>query len=158
MYKFDLNKSYWANCGAEQATYDRLYEALVPADGDCETIEGELLRAISKVYYDRYNNGFGNDMRGPVAFLMEHHSDFLFRIFYERLAEAAPENRDWSGLSNKTLEDLVTSVIRAVEAKQGSYTALVGGGMWDRKYYSRIEEPRDEEDDYEEEEDDEDYG
>ena len=147
---FDLNKSYWANCGEERATYDRLYAALVPSEGDCETIEGELLRAISKIYYDRYNNGFGNDMRGPVAFLMEHYKGKDFDRFLEDLAEFAPENRDGGGISNQTLERLVTSIIRFVEAKQGSYTALVGGGMWERKYYSRIEEPRD---DYDDEED-----
>ncbi|MDC3312701.1 hypothetical protein OAV22_02065 [Flavobacteriaceae bacterium] len=63
---------YWAKNGYHQTEYDKLYGELVPSDGACETLEGEFLRAISKIYYDLCNNGFGNDWRKPLEFLKHH--------------------------------------------------------------------------------------
>lgn len=139
-FRMDRTKTYWNNNGQHQAIYDRLSEALVPMSGGCETVEGELLRAISKVYYDYYNNGLGNDMRGPVAFLQEH---FPLIAHYKPadLEEAAPENRDGDTINEQTLEDLTTAVIQYVDAKNGEYTLLVGGDMWAPKYKNRIKEP-----------------
>jgi hypothetical protein len=148
---FDLKTSYWNNCGAEQATYDRLYAELVSNEGDSATVEGELLRAISKVYYDNYNNGLGNDMRGPVAFMMEHFSSPGFSIIYGQLSDMAPDNRDSAGLNEELLENLTTSIIRYVVSKNGQYTPLGGEGMWSKKYINRIEVPDD--DYYDDEED-----
>jgi hypothetical protein len=49
---------------------------LVPGSGMCDTIEGEMLRAISKIYYDYYNNGFGNFWDKPLAFLKQNASEY----------------------------------------------------------------------------------
>jgi hypothetical protein len=51
---------YWHNEGRFQAVYEKLYKKLVPFMGGSGSEHGEALRAISKIYYDRYNNGFGN--------------------------------------------------------------------------------------------------
>lgn len=45
----------------DETQYKVLYERLVPESGKCETLEGELLRAVSRIYYDYTNNGFGNN-------------------------------------------------------------------------------------------------
>lgn len=37
--------------------YDALYKKLVPASGPAETVEGEMLRAISKIVYRYFNDG-----------------------------------------------------------------------------------------------------
>ncbi len=147
-----LKVSYWNNCGALQDSYLRLATTLIPNSGDCSTLEGELLRAVSKVYHDYYNNGFGNDMRGPVAFLMAKYQVDEFKSFYEDLVEAAPENRGDDGLDEQQLEDLVTSVISHVDSKAGNYQPL-DAGMW--TYRDRIAEPEDEyeEDTWDSEED-----
>lgn len=53
-------KSYWNAEGAYQKEYDQLYEKLVPASGEAKTSDGELLRSITRLYYDYCNNGNGN--------------------------------------------------------------------------------------------------
>jgi hypothetical protein len=45
--------------------YNFLYDQLVPNDGPAEYLEGELLRAISRIHYDYLNNGFGNNWSPP---------------------------------------------------------------------------------------------
>jgi hypothetical protein len=49
--------SYWNNTGVYQQEYDRLYKELVPNSGSADTLRGELIRAISRISYDWYNNG-----------------------------------------------------------------------------------------------------
>ena len=52
-----VGKSYWDNNGAYQEDYNRLYEELVPSRGAAKTVSGELLRCMSRLTYDYYNNG-----------------------------------------------------------------------------------------------------
>jgi hypothetical protein len=52
-----LGKSYWASNGVYQIDFDRLYEQLVPTSGDAPTIHGELIRSISRLFYEYCNNG-----------------------------------------------------------------------------------------------------
>lgn len=61
--------SYWNNNGKYQEIYDRLWSELVPSSGPSQFVEGENLRAISKIYWDYCNNGFGNNMTGPFNWL-----------------------------------------------------------------------------------------
>jgi hypothetical protein len=49
--------SYWNETGAYQTEYDRLYKELVPNSGKSETLQGELIRAASRLNYEFYNNG-----------------------------------------------------------------------------------------------------
>jgi hypothetical protein len=59
----DINKdtgSYWNHKGKYQQEYDAAWEALIPASGEAEDGLPEALRAISRVGYDYYNNGFCN--------------------------------------------------------------------------------------------------
>ena len=55
-----LGKSYWGQDGAYQNLYDSLWEQLVPASGYATTIHGEMMRSISRLFYDYCNNGNGN--------------------------------------------------------------------------------------------------
>ena len=43
--------------GYDEAEWDRLWKELVANSGASETVEGEMLRAIGKVYYRYYNDG-----------------------------------------------------------------------------------------------------
>lgn len=52
--------SYWDNDGQYQAEYDKAWQQLIPAQGEAEDGWPEALRAISRVGYDYYNNGFCN--------------------------------------------------------------------------------------------------
>lgn len=50
-------KSYWEKSGAYQKEIDDLFDTLVPQTGSAETIAGEMVRGVSRLYYDYFNNG-----------------------------------------------------------------------------------------------------
>jgi hypothetical protein len=54
-----LGKSYWENEGIYQKELDELNENM-PARGSADTLNGELVRAVNRLYYDYCNNGNGN--------------------------------------------------------------------------------------------------
>ena len=49
--------SYYNGNGAYQKEYEELYKKLVPNSGSAQTIHGELIRAISRLSHEYYNNG-----------------------------------------------------------------------------------------------------
>lgn len=49
--------------------YKDLFNQLVPAGGHAPTVEGELLRAASKLGHEYYNNGMGNNVSGAENYL-----------------------------------------------------------------------------------------
>jgi hypothetical protein len=53
----DDSTLYWSGNGPLQKEYDALYNELVPSQGKADTIEGEVLRAASKIVYRHYNDG-----------------------------------------------------------------------------------------------------
>ena len=52
----DYNNIYWMGNGKYQKEYDELWERLVPSQGNAVTKAGELLRAVSRIYYRWYND------------------------------------------------------------------------------------------------------
>ena len=72
----------WGGLNSEDnATYEALYAQYVPACGACETLGGEILRAISKIVYRFYNDGdtvsryYGSDynmLKGADRFLLKY--------------------------------------------------------------------------------------
>lgn len=52
--------TYWNEKGKHQKLYRSLFKKLVPQEGEANTISGEILRIVSKIYYDIYNNGACN--------------------------------------------------------------------------------------------------
>lgn len=53
----ELGKSYWAETGVYQAEYEQLYKDMVEDSGASKTLNGELIRAISRLFYEYCNNG-----------------------------------------------------------------------------------------------------
>ena len=72
-----MQNTYWNKAGKYQAEYDRLVN-LVPDSGNCDTVAGEMIRAVSRLGYDFYNNGMGNNTSGAVNFL-DHMDVFVTR-------------------------------------------------------------------------------
>ena len=72
----------WGSLSNEDnAKYDELYEKYVPAMGNCNTLGGEILRAISRIVYRYYNDGdtvmhyYGSDyncLKGADIFLLKY--------------------------------------------------------------------------------------
>lgn len=52
----ELTNHYWNKNGAYQKELDELY-ALVPDSGCADSLAGELVRAVNRLYYDFCNNG-----------------------------------------------------------------------------------------------------
>ena len=52
--------TYWDEEGKYQEQYAKAWEKLIPAQGEAKDGLPEALRAISRVGYDYYNNGFCN--------------------------------------------------------------------------------------------------
>jgi len=57
----EYEPTYWNNKGKYEEEYRRLWKKLVPPEGKAETTDGELLRCISRFYYEYFNNGCCND-------------------------------------------------------------------------------------------------
>jgi hypothetical protein len=55
-----MNNSYWNETGKYQAQYSEAWGKLIPTSGEAEEGLPEALRAISRIGYDYYNNGFCN--------------------------------------------------------------------------------------------------
>ena len=51
------NNIYWTCNGKYQKEYDELWARLVPPEGKAVTKAGEVLRAVSRIYYRWYNDG-----------------------------------------------------------------------------------------------------
>ena len=64
MSKTDTTKSYWDNEGNYQEQYNAAWKALIPFEGEAKDGWPEALRAISRIGYDYYNNGFCNLWQG----------------------------------------------------------------------------------------------
>ncbi len=52
--------TYWNREGKYQEQYDRAWKQLIPFEGEADDGLPEAHRAISRIGYDYYNNGFCN--------------------------------------------------------------------------------------------------
>lgn len=109
--------SYWNNNGPFQEDYVRLYEALVPDMDNCNTVQGESLRAITKITYDYNNNGFGNNWSGAYNWLKEH--GFLNYTEQLELTEwhrgrSVPINRGFTFGENDPIQNMLTLIMNRV--------------------------------------------
>ena len=83
----DSTSAYWNGTGRLQAEYDELYNQLVPASGAAETLEGEVLRAASKIVYRHFNDG---DLFNKASF--DQLKGYIGTVTsYDDLAEKAVE-------------------------------------------------------------------
>lgn len=65
--------NFWDQEHPLSTKYNTLFEELVPVMGKSDTLQGELIRAVSKINYDWFNNGWGcNNWSGAVVFLQDN--------------------------------------------------------------------------------------
>ena len=115
---------YWDNTGRYEAEAAEL-QKLIPWEGKCDTFKGELWRATTKIYWDYYNNGFGNNWEAPAAFLMDHVAlpDAVKNMFYE-CARGNMGNDQY----DSEIELMVDTVIEAV--RDADYSGWTVTDMW----------------------------
>jgi hypothetical protein len=76
-YKVPTYRNFLNEGKADKKTLDKQsqkhFNKLVPREGHCKTVEGEMLRAINKIIYRFYNDGdyfwegYGTETAGPAA-------------------------------------------------------------------------------------------
>ena len=125
--------TYWNRNGHHQEAYDRLKD-LVPLSGPADTFEGEMLRASTKLYWDYFNNGFGNSWSGALEFLNKYGtnvwfdddtglSDVIVSSEYEFLSEYAPGQYIGNNKqAERIVESILDRVVDYVSLKKGVYT------------------------------------
>lgn len=65
--------TYWCEDGKYQKIYNIIKEH-IPIFGSTGVLELELIRAVSKIYADYHNNGFGNNWVGAWNFINDEFS------------------------------------------------------------------------------------
>jgi len=125
------SNTYWNSNGKHQAAYQELCK-LVPSSGPAGTVEGEMLRAVTRVYYDYYNNGMINNTSDAVHYLM--HCDELFDLELCEELEFVESECNTGHYTNASLayslETIADTVIEYVISKNGVYTES-GDNMFD---------------------------
>ena len=81
--------TYWDNEGKYQEQYSKAWNKLIPASGEAEDGWPEALRAISRIGYDYYNNGFCNLWRAEEAYDSDgcYYDEYSMDSYYEELVD-----------------------------------------------------------------------
>ena len=132
-----------------------LYDKLVPGQGNAETVEGEMLRAINRIAYryyndgDKYFQGYGTETAGPAhSFLVNANhpqKSAMNQIFNEPISDSEYE---------QMIKDALDMILDYIESRQGKYTKNTLGGIFD--YEPEFEDDEEDDDDYTYDYDDED--
>jgi len=127
-----------------EARNNPLYNKLVPGQGNAETVEGEMLRAMNRIAYryyndgDKYFQGYGTETAGPAhSFLVNANHPLksaMNRIFNEPISDSEYE---------QMIKDALDIILDYIESRQGKYSKNTLGGIFN--YEPEFEE---DEDDY----------
>lgn len=109
---------YWGSSTPDQKTLAELFKKLVKPQGMSDTVEGELLRAINKIYYDYYNNGFGNNWSGALRYLDNNATFQSMKDAYtlEPFSRGRMPTTSDKPAIEKALDDLMDGVIAQILA------------------------------------------
>lgn len=111
---------YWNNQGRYQAEFDRYTEQLMPAEGHADTVAGELVRSVNRIYYDAFNNGFCNNTSGALNFIKRiMPADEVLTPIYQMLAYRV-NSGGYSSLTPAVKDGLDTLVDKTVELLQNN--------------------------------------
>jgi hypothetical protein len=108
-----MKDTYWGDKGKYQAESADL-QKLVPGAGNCATFKGEVWRAATKIYYDYYNNGWGNTWQEPAAFLITH-IDLPEDVIQVLFAHAAGNRSEGCDVEVELMIDSVIEQLRNLE-------------------------------------------
>ena len=98
MSNADTSQAYWDNEGKYQEQYNRAWKQLIPSEGEAKDGLPEALRAISRIGYDYYNNGFCNLWQGQEDIdeygdeVVEYTMDSYYKDMVEYLAYEIPRD------------------------------------------------------------------
>ena len=124
-----------------------LYDKLVPGQGDAETVEGEMLRAINRIVYrfyndgDKYFEGYGTETAGPAHSFLVNTNHPLKSAMIKLFDEPSGDNS-----YERMLKDVLDMILDYIESRQGKYTKNTLGGIFD--YEPEFEDMEEDDDDY----------
>ena len=145
MKRTTLGQSYWNGQGAYKKELDVLNEQM-PAEGSAETLNGELVRAANRLYWDYCNNGNGN------AVDIKYESDWtygddddehevrswnpFFEKFYRLILDTLEKVKnefDWNAFikNMRTLEQMIVEYEPGFEDKDMAvYDYMMDAVVW----------------------------
>tara|TARA_R100001086_G_scaffold63867_1_gene29634 strand:+ start:13164 stop:13655 length:492 start_codon:yes stop_codon:yes gene_type:complete len=82
-----MGKTYWNDEGIYQTEYNELYKILVPDCGDAPTIQGELIRVVSRLNYEYFNNGNCNAQHVLYDWNGEYETGVEIDKYYQRMLD-----------------------------------------------------------------------
>jgi len=126
------------------------FNKLVPAEGKCETQRGELWRAACNLYYEAYNNGFGNDKTHEAQFLIDNVptlTNDVKALFYQ-YADSITMDEMCDDVE-KTLQSMMEQVINHIEKNVSPETPAIGDMLKTKIYMSNFKNNDDYDDFYE---------
>lgn len=126
-----------ANGNISNPDYEALYDKLVPGSGPAETVEGEMLRAVSRIIYryfndgDFYYKGYGKETAGPAHRYLTTATPIkrqLASIFAKAKADAprggddSPEQYTQDDGYSEGLQAALDAVVAYVKSKGSNLT------------------------------------
>ena len=81
--------TYWDKEGKYQEQYDAAWKQLIPTSGEADDGLPEALRAISRIGYDYYNNGFCNLWRAEEVYESDesYYDEYKMDSHYEDMVD-----------------------------------------------------------------------
>lgn len=76
---------FWDSTHSLSKLYSTLYDVLVPSSGSASTKHGELLRMISRLVYDVFNNGLCNDKTEECKYLLNKNNFESYSVFLNNI-------------------------------------------------------------------------
>lgn len=113
-FRVATNRTYWNNKGKFQAQYDYIYNNLMPDYGRSTNEHIEVIRCVSKIYHEYYNNSNCNtyDRRdGEEAY------EYELREYYKEMVRTIEEYLDipWSAYDE---DSELANVIKPMEINE----------------------------------------
>lgn len=113
-FRVITNRTYWNNKGKFQAQYDYIYNNLMPDYGSSTNEHIEVIRCVSKIYYEYYNNSNCNtyDRRdGEEAY------EYELREYYKEMVRTIESYLDipWSAYDE---DSELANVIKPMEINE----------------------------------------
>lgn len=105
--------TYWNNKGKYQKQYEMLADMHIPIKGDSLTKQGQLLRCVSNLYYQRYNNGWGNPIGHYTSYIRKYCKAKKLDIV---ITQAMPE-REFDKAVDKVVEHLAKTLLEPLGEK-----------------------------------------
>lgn len=124
MKRTPIGKNYWNHEGAYERETEKLYDDLVPAMGEAETINGELIRISHRLYHEYCNNGNMNArderlVNNRYSWYDDDEEDEYDIILSERYAEMIEYLRDT--IRNDELNGLLERIEEIILNEENSF-------------------------------------